>query len=274
MKNNKKILLIITFVLLLAFIIGGLINPVVIREYEIITKKIENDITIVQISDLHSHIYEDNQQFLIEKIEKAQPDIIVLTGDIADDKVPIEGTKLLLSKLMDKYPMFYVTGNHEYWAKNTNEILDIISSYGVIILDGKSITYKKDSDQLIISGVNDPDCELYENEPYEEMFLQSIDNEFFHILLAHRPERVNDYNKYPIDLVLSGHAHGGQFAIPFLINGLIAPNQGLFPAYAGGLYEFDDMLMIVSRGLAINKVVPRFYNKPEVVVIKLIGEVK
>lgn len=259
-------------ILICSFIIVGVINPVIIREYEIITNKIESEITIVQISDLHNHIYEDNQQFLIKKINEVKPDIIVLTGDIADDKVPIEGTKLLLEGLMNKYPMYYVTGNHEYWANNTNEILEVINSYGVNILDGRSIIYQQDNDKLVISGLNDPDCELYANETYDEVFLKSLDNEFFNLLLAHRPERVNDYIKYPIDLVLSGHAHGGQFAIPFILNGLIAPNQGLFPKYAGGLYEFDNMNMIVSRGLAINQFVPRFYNKPEIVVIKLIGE--
>lgn len=90
----------------------------------------------------------------------------------------------------------------------------------------------------------------------------------FNILLAHRPEYIEEYGQYPFDLVLSGHAHGGQWRIPYLMNGLIAPNQGWFPKYAGGLYRHGDMTEIVGRGLLLDWK-PRLFNPPEIVVVDI-----
>ena len=98
-------------------------------------------------------------------------------------------------------------------------------------------------------------------------------NQDFTLLVSHRPERIEDYAKYPFDLVLAGHAHGGQWCLPFLINGVYAPNQGVFPKYAGGMYARGDMHMIVSRGLARESTrIPRFYNRPELVVVDILPQ--
>ena len=97
-----------------------------------------------------------------------------------------------------------------------------------------------------------------------------VEPETFSVLLAHRPERIEAYLESPFDLVVSGHAHGGQWRIPGILNGFIAPNQGLFPQYAGGQYDFEDAALIVSRGLARESTrIPRIFNRPEVVVIDL-----
>ncbi len=93
------------------------------------------------------------------------------------------------------------------------------------------------------------------------------------MLLVHRPENYADYRKYAFDLVLCGHAHGGQWRIPGILNGLYAPSQGLFPKYAGGYYNEESVPMIVSRGLAREStIVPRFYNPPELVIVDLVGK--
>jgi len=101
--------------------------------------------------------------------------------------------------------------------------------------------------------------------------LQDEPKEQFTLLLSHRPERIEDYLGYPFDLILSGHAHGGQWRLPGIVNGLYAPNQGLFPKYAGGRYDFEDTAFLVSRGLARESTkIPRVFNRPELVVVDLI----
>jgi len=272
MKHKFRNILLLLLIAIIAFYVIGFLNPITIRHYDIRSNKILSSIRIVQISDLHNTIYKNNQQDLIDKIKKTNPDIIVLTGDIGDDHEPILGTQLLLDGIKDVAPLYYVIGNHEYWARNTSEILDIIKSYGVEILDEKTVELNINGQKIMLSGINDPDVERYTNRAYDLSFLHNINKNYFNILLAHRPERIKEYTRYNIDLVLSGHAHGGQIAIPFLINGLYAPNQGFFPKYAGGMYNVDNVKMIVSRGLAFNTRLPRFYNRPEIVVIDLIGE--
>lgn len=263
MKNRIKILGVI-IILIILFISLGLINNIAIRTYEINTTKISNDFTIAHISDLHSQMYGENQKQLIDKVIESKPDIIVLTGDIIDDKVDINGAKLFLEGIKNIAPIYYVTGNHEFWAINTNEILSIIESYGIHILDDEIKKINVKEQDIVISGINDPDVE---NKLYSDEFLSELSNSEFNILLAHRPERIDEYIKYNVDLVLAGHAHGGQFAIPYILNGLFSPNQGFFPKYAGGQYYIEDKAMIVSRGLSFNKYIPRFYNKPEIVII-------
>jgi len=268
MKNLKKLIIILLLLGFVSFIVIGLINTIAVKKYEVISNKITNQIKIVQISDLHSQIYKDNQKQLTNIIVKSNPDLIVLTGDIADDKVNIKGTKLLLEQIKSIAPIYYVTGNHEYWARNTDEILDVIKSYGVYILEDEIKPININGQEIVISGINDPDVE---NRVYGDKFLMNLNKSDFNILLAHRPERINEYKQYNVDLVLSGHAHGGQFRIPFILNGLYAPNQGFFPNYAGGKYILNNKVMIVSRGLSFNEYIPRFYNRPEVVVINIKG---
>ena len=92
------------------------------------------------------------------------------------------------------------------------------------------------------------------------------------MLLCHFPEDIDYYRSFgKFDLILSGHAHGGQWRLPFSQNGLFSPGEGLFPKYSGGRFDFDDCTMIVSRGLArIKTVIPRIFNNPELVVIDLL----
>ena len=103
----------------------------------------------------------------------------------------------------------------------------------------------------------------------EDRFRELDDISIYKILLSHRPERIEYYRRFSFDLVLSGHTHGGQIRIPYIINGLFAPNQGFFPKYGGGIYKHDNLIHIISRGLSINPIRPRIFNSPELVVIKI-----
>lgn len=270
--NHKKIIFVITLALL--FFAAAFYNGLTVRHYTVKSDKIndERSIRIVQISDLHSCIYGKNQIYLINKIQSQKPDVIVMTGDIADDVTPIDGTRMLISEIVKLAPCYYVSGNHEFWSDDISYIKNVIESYGVEILEGglKSITVK--NQKLNICGIDDPYVlSSDERNKYAELLIpfKSLSLSELNILLAHRPEYIEEYKKYNFDLVFSGHAHGGQWRIPFILNGLYAPNQGLFPKYAGGQYNYGSLTHIVSRGLSINPRLPRIFNPPEIVVIDL-----
>lgn len=243
--------------------------------YTIKTDSVNESIKIALLTDLHGCYYGENQKTLVQAIDDNSPDVILLGGDIFDDSVPYKHSEILLSQIADRYPCYYVTGNHEYWSYEVDVILDIISSYGVTIIDGKSELLTIGDDTIQISGISDSDNVHY--LPNQLTYIQQLDmlennlsTDYFSILLAHRPELIDDYLNYSYDLTLSGHAHGGQWRIPFLINGLYSPNQGLFPEYAGGLYSFENMDFIVSRGLAREStIVPRIFNRPELIFIDI-----
>ncbi len=268
----------VLFILLLFF---AFYNGLIVRKYNIISKKVSADetIRIALITDLHSHVYGKNQTKIISLIKKQNPDIIALAGDIADDEASIEGTKLFLEGLKGFKPTFYVTGNHEFWSDDIENIKATIRKYGVTILENGYEQVKIKNSNIIVGGIEDPDAAIYDKPGFslqKEMnvnFSQLKEKTDFKILLAHRPELIELYKKFSFDLVLSGHAHGGQIRIPFILNGLFAPNQGWFPRYAGGIYKHDSLIHIVSRGVSYNPRLPRIFNPPEVVIINIKGNI-
>lgn len=273
-RRNLFILIGFATIAILAFY-----NGLVVRNYNVSTNKLlkNQSARIVLISDLHSHVHGNNQKNIVNLIRKQNPDIIALAGDIADDIVPIEGTKLFLEAIKDIAPCYYVTGNHEIWSNEVDYIKNVFRDYGVSVLESNYEELIINGNKFIIAGVDDPAIERYKDHDYdwaEEMhnaFLKLEDQPGYKILLSHRPEPIDIYRKLPIDMVLSGHSHGGQVRIPILLNGLLAPNQGWFPKYAGGLYEHEELNHVVSRGVSYNPRLPRIFNPPEVVVIDIIG---
>ena len=278
-KKMKRTYLFSGIVLILVCIVA-FYNGLMVTKYTIETNKLtaEQSVRIVLISDLHSHIYGEGQKDIAGLIRKQNPDMIALAGDIADDEVPIEGTKLFLEAIKDIAPVYYVTGNHEFWSREIDSIKSVFRGYGVRVLENSYEGIRIKDVQLVIGGVDDPEVVPYERPELDwvgevhEVFTKIEDCPEYKILLSHRPELIDVYKTIPIDLVLSGHAHGGQVRIPFLLNGLLAPNQGWFPKYAGGLYRHDGFVHIVSRGVSFNPRLPRIFNPPEVVVVDIIGK--
>ncbi len=243
--------------------------------YAIESEKVSQSIRIALVTDLHSCNYGENQKTLIEAIDKEIPDIVLLGGDIFDDKRSYENAEETVKQIAEKYLCYYVTGNHEYWGYDMDSILEIVERCGVKILSAECATIEINGQMINICGVNDPDITTYTDYDISiEEELSKVEEEaerkYFTVLLSHRPELVETYSQYDFDLVLSGHAHGGQWRIPGLLNGVFAPNQGIFPKYAGGRYDFDNQILIVSRGLAREStLVPRIFNRPELVVIDI-----
>lgn len=243
--------------------------------YTVETDKITKAIRLALITDLHACSYGNEQEKLINAIDRQEPDVVLLGGDIFDDSLTYDNAEILLKDISKKYPCYYVTGNHEYWSDDISRILENVKSYGIAVLEGTSETLEIDGQLVNICGIDDPDVEEYTETNYgitEQLqnLAKVSQNGHYTILLSHRPELINTYLKYGFDLVLSGHAHGGQWRIPVVLNGLFAPNQGYFPKYAGGRYDFAGGVMIVSRGLARETTrIPRVYNRPELVIVCL-----
>ena len=274
-KTQRKILALLLACILVIIALFAFNTKMKIQHYSLESEKLTAPVRIVLITDLHSCSYGKGQRELIDAIHAQKPDIILLGGDICDDKLPHRNTELVLRAIADKYPCYYVTGNHEYWSREIEKILKIFESYNVPVLEGSFDTIDVRGQKLNICGISDPDILKYTDKNYsitEQLKDAAVasENGNYSILLAHRPELIDSYLNYDFDLILAGHAHGGQWRLPGIINGLFAPNQGFFPRYAGGKYRFDDSYMIVSRGLARESTrIPRIFNRPELVVIDL-----
>lgn len=227
---------------------------------------------IALITDLHSCYYGSGQRSLINRIDSEEPDIIVLSGDIFDDKLSDDNAKLLLEDLVTKYPCYYVTGNHEYWSGRAELMKEYLKGIGVCVLEGECVTVEENGRQIDICGVDDPTY-MSDSSWKEQIDKAYSETDPFHvrILLSHRPEKVYVYEEYDFDLILTGHAHAGQFRIPFINRGLFAPDQGFMASYVNGKYELSNgSVMIVSRGLARESTpLPRYFNHPEIVIINI-----
>jgi predicted MPP superfamily phosphohydrolase len=232
---------------------------------------------IVQISDLHSKMFGENQYKLVSKIKKAKPEIILITGDMVDSKNYRELPALMLiDEIIGIAPIYYVTGNHEFWSGRFSSLEKKLQERGVRILRGTKDTFERNGSKIEIMGVDDPavgNSHQYNDDggilsDDLQKVLKETEQQDFKLLLSHRPEQVSIYAKHNIDISFAGHAHGGQIRLPG-VGGLIAPDQGLFPKYTSGKYNEGKSVMIVSRGLG-NSIIPqRLFNRPEIIVVKL-----
>ena len=271
-SNEKKIILIIIFctaVGLLIVLTAYFFLPVTER-FNLLKEGDENAVRCVLVTDLHSCYYGKNQKNLIERIDKENPDIIFLGGDIFDDKIDDDNAVIFLEEISKKYKCFYVSGNHEYWSERCDEMKDKVRSLGITVLEGDCETIEINGKTIDVCGVDDPT--RLTNSQFKEQLNKAYaktSKDHYKILLTHRPEQTDFYALYDYDLILSGHAHAGQIRIPFINIGLYAPNQGLFSKYVSGIYTLSNgSRLIVSRGLARESTpAPRFFNHPEIVVI-------
>ena len=229
---------------------------------------------IAQVSDLHNAEFGDRNQRLLEMLREAEPDMIAITGDLIDSRKTNIAVALAFAEEAVKIaPCYYVSGNHEARVSEYQDLKTSLEAAGVTVLDDARVEIEISGKSITIIGVNDPSFladYLTSDAAVMDRKLSELSSEdaSFTILLSHRPELFDTYAAHDMDLVLTGHAHGGQFRLP-LIGGLIAPNQGLFPKYDDGLYSEGNTNMIVSRGLG-NSIIPfRFNNRPEVVLIEL-----
>lgn len=254
-------------------------NSVVIANYVYKNEKIPKGFDgykILHISDLHNKNFYGR---LSKKIKKINPDIIFITGDLIDRrKTRIDIAMKFISEVIEIAPIYYVSGNHEQLSDSYFVLKDKLKKLSVTILDNGYLVLKNGSDEIGLMGLADPasiqsegNYSKGDNILYAESILEKLCENVrtdFNILLSHRPELYNVYKEKNVELVFSGHAHGGQIRLPSL-GGILSPNQGFFPKYSEGMYVEEDTSMIVSRGLG-NSLFPfRIFNRPELVVVNL-----
>lgn len=271
-------------IILALLIIGCIIfsiwqnNSIVISKFDynsfIISEEF-NNFKIVHISDLHNKVFGKEQDKLIEKVEALEPDIIVITGDLIDRRrYNLEKSMYFINSAVEIAPVYYVSGNHEAWSGRFSEIEERLIESSVKIIDDSETEIRRENSSIKLLGLSDPDfltsdyIDGTDTSKLEENLIRLSEGEEFKILLSHRPELFELYSDNNIDMIFSGHAHGGQIRFP-LIGGLIAPDQGLFPKYTAGSYTNNTSTMYVSRGLGNSLFPVRVFNRPEIISVTL-----
>ncbi len=217
---------------------------------------------IAHVSDLHSAEMGKDNEKLIAMLKNASPDIVCMTGDIMDARATDPQIVLSFVQQAAKIaPCYYITGNHEVRLSEElyRQLMNGLESAGVTILNDEEVLLYRGDDVISLYGHAWGSVNAFNN-------LSSWAG--YRILLSHPPEDFAAYASAGFDLVLSGHAHGGQFRLPF-VGGLYAPGQGLFPKYDAGLYSEGNTDMIVSRGIGNSSFPLRFNNRPELIIIVL-----
>nr|WP_141719839.1 metallophosphoesterase [Domibacillus iocasae] len=221
---------------------------------------------IVQLSDLHSKSFGDQQQVLAEKVKAQRPDVLFFTGDLIDlRRGDEENGYTLMEEMMKIAPVYFVTGNHEWQVFEEKE--KRLREMGVNVLRNESVTLQHEGDTINLIGIDDP-LITETAEALQTAWKTMESTEQYTILLSHRPELFSLYADANMDLTFTGHAHGGQIRIPF-VGGLFAPGQGFFPDYTAGAHTIDSSTMIVNRGLGNSMAPQRIFNRPEIVVTQL-----
>ena len=262
---KKLIIFLLFFVLLVFWLLWGN-TALEVNRWVIESGKIPSSFDgfrIAQVSDLHNaDFWED----VVDALAELEPDIIVLTGDLIDSgKTDVEAALAFAEQAVAIAPCYAVTGNHEAWSGDAWDVLRTgLLRAGVELLEDETVFLDREGETVALLGLSDPAFGSDQAALLQELTA----GEGYTILLSHRPERMVLYAEAGVDLVFSGHAHGGQFRIPF-VGGLVAPDQGLFPEYDAGRFQQGDTLMLVSRGIG-NSIIPiRVNNRPELIVAEL-----
>lgn len=277
--THHRLKYIFSYLLINVILIIGLIyisSTIGVTHYSIKSSKfpLEFDgFKIMQISDFHNGSFKGGTEKLIEKVEKEKPDIIVLTGDVIDEKaLNYLSVAELVSKLKLFAPVYFVSGNHDINYPHFYDMYNMLKNEGVVLLENQKVIIKKGTAQINLYGIDDP---VMSSNLGDKIFLNLEMSELkpqsgYNVLLFHRAELFDTLKGNGYQLVLAGHMHGGQVQIPF-VGGLISPriNRRLFPKYTDGIYSEAGTTMVVSRGLGNIVPVPRVLNPPEVVLVTL-----
>lgn len=282
-RKGKRILFWILFVIIVFYIVNVWIsyNWLMVSNFTLENKQIVNAFRIILISDLHDHQFGNNNQRLVEKIEKQSPGMIVLDGDIINNNSKDIGVAInLIEQLKEIAPVYYSLGNHEYeyMELETLDLINELEEAGAIVLDHKIYDIEVNGNEIRLGGLYEYGFETSmqteeENEKAVAYLEEFTDTDRYQIICPHRPESLYCWDfvdQWGIDLQLSGHLHGGQVIVP-LKGGLYSPLEQWFPKYDYGQYELGNSTMIITRGLGSNlKALPRFNNPPEIAVIDVL----
>lgn len=274
-KHGKKrtwltpLLILALLAALLAFAVWDSAEHLQLTEYTVSSDRCPDGFDgfkIIQLSDLHGSDFGDR---LVEQVRRQEPDIIALTGDFVTDSGDLEAVRALVPELVKICDVYFVSGNHEFGSRLADEVRGIMEDAGVKYLGNDAVVLECNGDSIVLAGVEDPLA--YADMPSPPELVAELDDKYpdsYKILLGHRNYWMEEYPELPVDLILSGHAHGGLVRLPG-VGGLIGTDRTLFPDYDAGLYENGRYTMIVSRGLGNSVPIPRLFNRPEIVSIIL-----
>ena len=233
---------------------------------------------IAHLSDIHGHEYGEDSAELLAMVAEQEPDLILLTGDLVDQKSQLTMIPSLAKGLSAIAPTYYVTGNHEWsveWGGEkdfVHTLKTLLTGNGVTVLSNQYEVLERNGGSVVLAGIDDPNG--YADQKTPEELSAEIEAEqpgLFTILLAHRNDAFDRYAAAGYDFVLSGHGHGGIIRLPFT-DGLLSPARTLFPTWTAGVYTLGDSTLFVSRGLG-NNTVPingfRLFNRPDLAILEL-----
>lgn len=281
-KRNRFIIIAISIILIACIVVTawGFIenNMPVVTEYTLDSDRLPDEFKgykIAQVSDLHnSEIGKDNQK-LLNALKSADPDVILLTGDLIDSRrTNIDIAVNFAKKACEIAPCYYASGNHESRLQDFNSFAKRLEDVGVTVLKNQKLRLLDGEEYITLIGIEDPAFTNEYPSDYDGAYIEKTLDELvlpsdgFTVVLSHRPELLSSYAKGGVDLVFSGHAHGGQFILP-LIGGLYAPGQGFFPKYTQGIITQDRTNLVISRGVGNSAFPFRLNNRPEVVLVTL-----
>lgn len=224
---------------------------------------------VAELSDLHGRSFGKNNVRLLRTLQKARPDMICICGDLFDEKTDLTMLEPLLTGLTDIAPVYYVTGNHEWQVKNLREILQKMRAWGVTVLENEGRVLSRGGAEMVVAGVHDP-CGPYDMKTPAALVreLRSAQGNDFILMLSHRNDELAMWSQLGVQLVLSGHCHGGVVRLPF-VGGVFGTRRELFPEYDAGVYRQDSTTLFVSRGLGYTNVHFRLFNRPHVPIMIL-----
>lgn len=278
----KIIKVFFTIVLALAITAGAIIGYVFwenksvdVSEYSVYSEKLPpafDGYKILMLADFHDS---DNYDRITQKISKLKPNIIVLVGDMINSTdTSFENFEALIDKNTGLAPMYFVSGNHEKWSEHEKEFMDVVKKHGIINLNNKSTKITYQNSNIALTGFEDvvyADAEM--RLPVVDKSLKELSNikanqGLFNILLFHRANLFDTVAKYPFDLTLSAHLHGGQIGLPFVRDFLLS-QRSKSDKYIKGYYRNGDSQLVVSGGLSKDMTNPRVFDPPELVMVTL-----
>lgn len=289
-KKVLTILLILLFLLVVAVAVSAVHSRtwLIVREWTVSTPRISQEFTAVVIADLHGSSFGTQNEQLVEKIKEQQPDLILIAGDMLnEDAASDQEVCALVRSLTGIAPVYYGYGNHEMGfmeakKKRKHSFPKDLQEAGATVLEKNYVDLTLGTDQVRIGGLyeyafghNGQDSAEAAPEEIKNFLQEFEDTDHFRIMISHRPDSFifgNASSYWKVDLVISGHDHGGQVVLP-LLGGVFGGDQGYFPAYVHGLYTKDNLQLFVTSGLGSQKEkIPRINNRPEIAVLHVTGE--
>ncbi|MBQ9327810.1 MAG: metallophosphoesterase [Solobacterium sp.] len=252
-----------------AVVAAGLPYHTDITTYTMHSSKISHPVRIALLADFHNDRSDKGIKKLTDQILAQKPDLILMPGDMAEEHNHQERTFQFLKQL-EGIPMYYSTGNHEEFRWDLTPLKQRFREHGVVVLDEKSEVIRIHETELEIAGIS---CRMEMSDFTTEEVNALFHTDHYRILLSHKPNWVELYRTIDCDLTVCGHAHGGQWHIPFLGTPVAAPSQGFFPKYTQGIHDLGRGNMLISRGLVRHyHGIPRLYNNPEIVILDLVPQ--